>query len=110
MVAFDIVQFFPSLNHELIIDTIELVGFLPKIVKFFSNYLTDRYTIYIWNYFSLSPFPASIGVGQGSTLFPVLLTFYFALILHLFKMQASSFDFPFAMSTFFFVDNSFFIS
>jgi len=47
MVAFDIVQFFPSLNHELIIDTIELVGFLPKVVKFFSNYLTDRYTIYI---------------------------------------------------------------
>jgi len=63
IVAFDIAQFFPSLNHKILTNIISLAGFDHKVVAFFRNYLTDRYTTYSWNSFLSTPFPASVGVG-----------------------------------------------
>ena len=62
--TFDIAQFFPSLNHQLLSKTLSKVGFNPKISKFFSSYLINRQTQYIWNYLISSFFKADIGVGQ----------------------------------------------
>jgi len=42
--AFDISQFFPSLNHHLLTLILEKAGFDPRVVKFFSNYLIGRKT------------------------------------------------------------------
>jgi len=46
-VAFDITQFFPSLNHQLLPLILNKVGFDHKVLKFFSNYLVDRKTKYL---------------------------------------------------------------
>ena len=40
--AFDIVQFFPSLNHQLLSLIMKKAGFDDQIVLFFMNYLVDR--------------------------------------------------------------------
>ena len=81
MVAFDFAQYFPSLNHEILIELLDRQGFTPQIVDFFSNYLVDRQTQYAWDN-GLSPmFLSSVGVGQGSALFPILLALYLMLVL-----------------------------
>jgi len=64
---------------------IKLASFDSKVVVFFKNYFTNRVIIYSWNYFSSPSFPASVGVGQGSALFPVCSALYLAPILHLFE-------------------------
>ena len=85
VIAFDIAQFFPSLNHKIMTNIIKLVGFDSKVVVFLKNYLTNRVTIYSWNHSSSLPFPASVGVGQGSAFSLVLSAFYLASILYLFE-------------------------
>lgn len=44
--AFDIAQFFPSLNHCLLPHILSKAGFDPKVKHFFSNYLVRRKTQY----------------------------------------------------------------
>jgi len=44
--AFDITQFFPSLNHQLLSRIIKKVGFDQRINSFFTNYLVNRKTNY----------------------------------------------------------------
>ena len=44
--AFDIVQFFSSLNHHLLALILGKVGFNLRVVKFFLNYLIERKTKY----------------------------------------------------------------
>jgi hypothetical protein len=46
IVAFDIAQFFPSLNHEVLLWIISLVGFLAAVGNFFRSYLVGRCTTY----------------------------------------------------------------
>ena len=55
MLAFDIAQFFLSLNHHLFSSILIKASFEPKISTFFQNYLVGRKTKYLWNDFS-SPF------------------------------------------------------
>ena len=40
--AFDITQFFPSLNHHLLALILGKARFESRVVNFFSNYLIDR--------------------------------------------------------------------
>jgi len=61
--AFDIAQFFPSLNHCLFFLILGKVGFNPKVVQFVSYYLVDKKTSYFWNNFSSCFFDVNIGVG-----------------------------------------------
>jgi len=82
--AFDVVQFFPSLNYCLIPLILDKAGFNPRISSFFSDYLVSRKTQYLWNNF-LSPFfNVDVGVGQGSALFPILLALYLSPLFHIF--------------------------
>jgi len=83
--AFNISQFFPSLNHCLLPHILRKAGFDPKVVCFFSNYLISRKTCYFWNSFSSHFFNVDIVVEQGSALSPILSTLYLALILHILK-------------------------
>jgi len=82
--AFDIAQFFPLLNHYLLLLILEKVGFNSKISIFFQDYLVGRKTKYLWNSFS-SPFNVNIGIGYGSTLFPILSALYLSPIFHVFE-------------------------
>jgi len=46
VVAFDIVQFFLSLNHEVLMVVIVKAGFPPVVGNFFWSYLTGHKTMY----------------------------------------------------------------
>jgi len=60
--AFDITQFFPSLNHWLLLLILRKAGFNSKVDRFFSNYLVERKTQYFWNNFSSLFFNVDIEV------------------------------------------------
>ncbi|CAA7271383.1 unnamed protein product [Cyclocybe aegerita] len=44
--AFDIAQFFPSINHEMFMAVLRKQGFSPVLVEFFASYLIGRSTFY----------------------------------------------------------------
>ena len=58
--------------------------FDSRIFTFFSTYLIDRKTQYVWNSFVSSSFRADVEVGQGSTLSPILSALYIAPIVQYF--------------------------
>jgi hypothetical protein len=85
MVAFDLAQFFPSINHDVLLSILDKQGFMPEVVVFFRSYLVDRFTCHTWDN-DLSPeFPSSVGVGQGSALSPILLALCLASLLKEFE-------------------------
>ena len=61
--AFDIAQFFSSLNHCLLSFIMRKAGFDNRIVSFFANYLMDRKINYFWNNFMSPVFNVNVGVG-----------------------------------------------
>jgi len=72
--AFNIAQFFPSLNHHLLPLILKKAGCNLKVYHFFSNYLVGRKMWYCWNNFLLS-FSMSMLVwdkAQPSLLFYLL--------------------------------------
>jgi hypothetical protein len=72
MVAFDLAQFFPSINHDVLLSILDKQGFVPEVVAFFRYYLVDRVTCYAWDNDLSLEFPSSVGVGQGRALSPIL--------------------------------------
>ena len=108
ILAFDIVQFFPSLNHCFLTCILQKVGLDSHIVKFFTNYLTDRKTNYVWNNFSSPIFEVNIEVGQGSALSPILSALYLLPFLYILENYLKIFNIP--VSIILFVDDGLFIS
>ena len=81
--AFDVAQFFPSMNHDLLCRILERYGFAPALVTFFRDYLADRSSCFRWGN-ATSPWfdlPA-VGAGQGSALSPILTNIYLSPALH----------------------------
>lgn len=71
ILAFDLVQFFPSINHDVFLAVLACQGFPQQVVQFFESYLKGRKTQYSWDG-DLSPLLATdIGLGQGSALSPI---------------------------------------
>ena len=101
--AFDIAQFFPSLNHHLLTLILGKVGFNLCIVKFFSNYLVSRKIHYFQNSFYSPSFNVNVGIGQGSALSPILLAFYLLSFLHILENQLKNLKIPIFILSF--VDN-----
>ncbi|CAA7267352.1 unnamed protein product [Cyclocybe aegerita] len=87
--AFDIVQFFPSINHEMFMAVLRKQGFSPVLVEFFAAYLIGRSTIYCWNTFQSDLRSADVGVGQGSALLPVISGLFIAPVMKLFYIKAA---------------------
>jgi len=87
IIAFDIVQFFPSLNHKFLSICLKKVGLNTNIVGFFNSYHSNRSTIYTWNNFSSPAFNTNVSVGQGSALFPILSAIYLASVIKIFKKR-----------------------
>ena len=83
ILAFDIAQFFPSLNHHLLTLILGKAGFKLKVALFFADYLVRRKTNYTWNDISSPSFEVNVGVGQGSTLSPILLALYLSPFLYI---------------------------
>ena len=68
VVAFDIVQFFLSLNHSMLTLILRHFGFLDCVVDFCSDYLVGRSTQYSWNFFLSRVYDIDVGVRQGSAI------------------------------------------
>jgi hypothetical protein len=41
VVAFDLAQLFPSINHDVLLSILDKQGFAPEVVAFFRSYLVD---------------------------------------------------------------------
>ena len=98
--AFNISQFFPSLNHNLLTHILEKAGFDPKVMSFFANYLVSRRTKYMWNDFSSPQFDINIGVGQGSALSPILSSLYLSLFLYILENRLKNLRIPVSILSF----------
>jgi len=106
--AFDITQFFPSLNHCFLTCILQKAGLDSHVVKFFANYLTDRKTNYVWNNFSSSMVEVNVRVGQESVLSPILSTLYLSPFLYILENHLKNLNIP--VSVISFVDDGLFIS
>ena len=98
--AFDISQFFPSLNHQLLTLILEKAGLKSKVSSFFMNYLVKRKTNYIWNDFHSPVFEVNIGVGQGSALSPILSALYLTPFLYILEKHLKNLKIPISILSF----------
>jgi len=85
MLAFDIIQFFLSLNYQLLPLILIKAGFDPKVSLFFWDYLVCRKTRYSWNNFYSPSFNVNVRVDQGSAPSPILLALYLSPLFHILK-------------------------
>ena len=85
--AFDLAQYFPSLNHTVITLILNHMGFADNIINFFADYLMGWYTEVFWDNQLSDPFPAAVGVEQGSVLPPILSALYLAPVLWKFHTE-----------------------
>ena len=105
--AFDIAQFFPSLNYRFLILVLEKAGLDPKVMNFFVNYLIQRSTKYLWNNLSSHFFEINVGVGQGSALSPILSMLYLSPLLYILENRFKNLNIPISILSF--IDDGLFI-
>ena len=88
VVAFNLAQYFPSLQHGVTITLLKCMGFTTRVCNFFVDYLVEHSMQYIWegNLFLL--FETSMGVEQGPALSPILSAFYLVPVLWQFAIDA----------------------
>ena len=106
--AFDIMQFFLSLNHCFLTRIIHKAGLDNRVANFFDNYLINRKTNYKWNSFSLPIININIGVGQRSALSLILFVLYLSSFLYILEKHLKNLKIPISIISF--VDNGLLIS
>jgi len=106
--AFDIAQFFPSLNHRMLVISLAKADLDPKVTSFFKDFLVKRKTNYTWNKFSSPTFEVNMGVGQESALFPILSALYLSPLLYILEKHLKTLNIPVSLLSF--VDDSLLIS
>jgi len=105
--AFNIVQFFLSLNHHFLICILQKTGLDSRVVNFFTDYLVSRKTNYTWNNPFSPIFEINIGVGQESTLSPILSALYLSPFLYILENHLKNLNIPISIISF--VDDDLFI-
>ena len=100
ILAFNIAQFFPSLNYHLLTLTLEKVGLDPKVISFFTDYLVRRKTNYVWNDLSSPIYEVNVGVGQESTLSPILSVLYLSPFLYILENCLKILNIPVSLISF----------
>ena len=108
ILAFNIVQFFPLLNHQLLSLIMAKAGFDPKVFIFFKNYLVSRKTKYLWNSFSSSYYNVKIGISQGLALSSILSALYLSPIFYILENHLKNLKIPILLLSF--VNNGLFIA
>ena len=98
--AFNISQFFLSLNHKLLTLILEKAGLDPKVTSFFVNYLVKRKTSYVLNDFSSPTFEVNVRVGQESALSPILSALYLTLFLYILEKRLKNLKIPISILSF----------
>ena len=98
--AFNISQFFPSLNHNLLTSILSKVGLESKVSNFFVNYLVQRKMNYVWNNMQFPDFEVNVSVGQDSVLSPILSALYLTPFLHILEKHLKILKIPISMLSF----------
>ena len=83
-------------------------GLDSKVTFFFKDFLVKRKTNYTWNKFSSPTFEVNVGVGQESTLSPILSALYLSLLQYILEKQLKTLNIPVSLLSF--VDDGLFIS
>ena len=84
VLALDIAQFFPSLDHGAMACILTKLGFNRKIAGFAASFFAGRTTRFKWGSAESGDILCSQGTPQGDCLSPILSALYLAPILHLF--------------------------
>ncbi|PIL34385.1 hypothetical protein GSI_03160 [Ganoderma sinense ZZ0214-1] len=83
MLGFDIAQFFPSVNHGLLVNILRRYGFSPTFCTFIATYFSPRKSSFRFRNSTSPDFECpDVGVGQGSSLSPTFSAVYLAPVLH----------------------------
>ena len=98
--AFDISQFFLSLNHRLLTTILSKAGLESKVSMFFANYLVQSKTNYLWNNLQSPDFEVNVGIGQGSMLSSILSALYLILFLYILEKCLKKLKIPISMLLF----------
>ena len=85
-----------------------IAGLDIQVVNFFSNYLIDRKTNYLWNSFLSPIFNINVGVEQGSALSLILLALYLSPFLYILEKQLKNLKIPISIISF--IDDGLLIS
>ncbi|KAF8632928.1 hypothetical protein AX17_004695 [Amanita inopinata Kibby_2008] len=85
--TFYIAQFFPSINHDLLCQILQHLGFSLKIVNFFRSFFQNRHTMYAWGSFKSPLFSCSHGVPQGDCLSPILTAIFISVLFHIIETR-----------------------
>ena len=108
ILAFNIVQFFPSLNHCFLTCILQKADLNICIINFFINYLINRKTNYVQNNFLSLMFEVNVGVGQGSALSLILFALYLSSFLYILENHLKNLNI--SISIILFMDDGLFIS
>jgi len=92
--AFDIVQFFPSLNHHLLSLILKKARCDSKVYHFFLNYLVGRKMWYCWNNFYSQFFSVNVGMRQDVALSPILSALYISLVFYILEKCLKNLKIP----------------
>ena len=101
--AFDISQFFPTLNHHILTLILKKAGLNSKVTVFFADYLVRRKTNYVWNNLFSPMHKVNVGVSHGSALSPILSVLYLSSLLYILENQLKILNIPVSLISF--VDN-----
>ena len=85
-----------------------IAGLDIQVVNFFSNYLIDRKTNYLWNSFLSPIININVGVGQGSALSPILLVLYLSPFFYILEKWLKNLKIPISIISF--IDDGLLIS
>jgi len=110
IIAFDITQFFPSLNYHFLSIYLKKAGLSTNIREFFNSYYSGRSISYLWNSFLSPMFDTNVGVGQGSALSPILSAIYLLPIIKTFKKRIKNLKESIPTDILSFVDDGLLIS
>ena len=72
----DLRKAFDTINHEILLHKLKKIGLKQTSLKWFQNYLSDRYQQTIANGVTSDPVAVTCGVPQGSILGPLLFLVY----------------------------------
>ena len=76
MIAIDLQKAFDTIDHNILIRKMKIIGFSNNTIKWFQSYLSDRiFYVSVDNYLS-DPGKINCGVPQGSILGPLLFLIY----------------------------------
>ena len=92
VVAFDLTQFFPSVQHRVLLELLQKASFSLKLVHWMESYLIGQKTTFAWGNIKMDEYDASIGVAQGSALSPILAALYLSLLIKCFHKMVEDMD------------------